>query len=440
MDLAVRAADQVPVLIAFDSAQELVGDAHRVVRVLAGDREIGFRIPVGVIGVELDVRVALTRELDDALDVIVRHEVAARELDRLLQRRVLLRVEAIVARAFAIHAGLEDGLHVLLDDLGAGDEGGDLLLLLHLPVDVVLDVRMVGVDHDHLRRAARRAARLDGARRAVADLEEAHQARRLAAARQLLVLAAQAREVGARARAVLEQARLTHPQVHDAALVDEIVGDGLDEAGVRLGMLVSRLRLGELAGERVDIEMALARAVDAIGPVQAGVEPLRRVRRGDLSGQHVAHLVVEGLRVLLAVEVLALPAPIGPRAGEAVEHLRGGHLAAVALLFRQFGQRFLVGDRAPQEGGDVVLFNLLQAGGDAGLAEILLRDDVASHLAPRRRHVDAVEREDDRAVGISDFALGLAEFDPRVRRLSCCRIAPLDPHLISPFDADDKSA
>jgi hypothetical protein len=39
--------------------QELVGDAHRVVGVLARNREVGFRIPVGVVGVELDLGVAL---------------------------------------------------------------------------------------------------------------------------------------------------------------------------------------------------------------------------------------------------------------------------------------------------------------------------------------------------------------------------------------------
>ena len=133
--------------------------------------------------------------MNHALDVIVRHAVATRQLDRLLQRRVLLRVEAIVARAFAIDAGLENGLHVLLDDLGAGHERGDLLLLLHLPVDIGLNIGMVGVNHHHLGGAARCAAGLDGAGSAIADLEEAHQARRLAAARKLLILAAQAREV-----------------------------------------------------------------------------------------------------------------------------------------------------------------------------------------------------------------------------------------------------
>jgi hypothetical protein len=56
---------------------------------------------------------------------------------------------------------------------------------------------------------------------------------------------------------------------------------------MRLRVLVGRFRLGQLAGE-VDIEVALAGTVDAVGPVQAGVEPLRGVRRDALGGQHVA--------------------------------------------------------------------------------------------------------------------------------------------------------
>ena len=97
---------------------------------------------------------------------------------------------------------------------------------------------MIHVDDHHLGGAAGGAARLDRARRAVADLEEAHQAGRLAAAGEPLALAAQGGEVGAGAGAVLEQARLADPEVHDPALVDEVVGDRLDEAGVRLRVLV----------------------------------------------------------------------------------------------------------------------------------------------------------------------------------------------------------
>ena len=70
-------------------------------------------------------------------------------------------------------------VEVLLGQLGAGHHGGDLLLLDHLPVDEVLDVGMVDIDDHHLGGAPRGAARLDGAGRAVADLEEAHQARRI---------------------------------------------------------------------------------------------------------------------------------------------------------------------------------------------------------------------------------------------------------------------
>ena len=95
------------------------------------------------------------------------------------------------------------------------------------------------------------------------------------AARELFAFAAQVGEVRTGAGAIFEQARLAHPQIHDAAFVDQIVTDGLDEAGMRLRMLVGRLGFHQLVGEGIDVEMALARAVDAIGPVQAGVEPLR---------------------------------------------------------------------------------------------------------------------------------------------------------------------
>ena len=153
----------------------------------------------------------------------------------------------------------------------------------------------------------------------------------LAAARQLLALAAQLGEVGAGAGAVFEEARLAHPEVHDAALVDEVVGDRLDEAGVRLRVLVGALRGEHLAGLVVDVVVALARAVDAVGPVQAGVEPLRRVGRRLLRREHVAELVEEGAASSSRVEIAALPAPIGPGAGEPVEDLAGVVLGDGAL-------------------------------------------------------------------------------------------------------------
>ena len=241
-DRAVGAARQFPVPVLLDRAEKTVGDADGIVGVLAGDGEIGFRIPVRVVFGDVEIAETLPGVLQDALDEAVRAAGAAGELDLALQDRVLLRVEAIVVLAFAIHGGLEHGLHVLAQDLRARDQRRDLFFFADLPVDEGFDIGMVGVHHHHLGGAARGAARLDRAGGAVADLQEGHQAGGLAAARKTLVLAAQRGEIGAGAGAVLEQARLAHPQVHDAAFIDQVVADGLDEAGVGLRMLVGGIR------------------------------------------------------------------------------------------------------------------------------------------------------------------------------------------------------
>src|SRR6202161_3024123 len=132
----------------------------------------------------------------------------------------------------------------------------------------------------------RKLIRPEGRRAPV--LKEPHQAEEPPAAGRLFAFAAQPREVRAGAGAVFEQARLAHPQIHNAALVDEVVADALDEAGMRLRMLVGRFRFRQLAGEGIDIIVALAGAIDAVSPMQPGVEPLRRVRRDHLLGEHEA--------------------------------------------------------------------------------------------------------------------------------------------------------
>ncbi len=182
----------------------------------------------------------------------------------------------------------------------------------------------------------------------------------------------------------------------------------------------------------VDVEMALAGAIDAIGPVQAGVEPLRRIGRGHLAGQHEAQLVEERLRVFLRVEIAAFITPIGPGAGETVEHLLGRGFADKAFGRGQLGEGRFVGDAAPQEGGDRVFLDALQAAGTPALAEIFLGQHVAGDLTPGGGNLYSVLRENGRAIGIADFALGLAEFNIPIRRLSRCRIMPFDPHSHPP--------
>ena len=336
-DLAVGAAEERPLRVGVERVEERVGDAHRVVRVLAADRVVGL-----------------------AVEVVVELEV------ELLRERLLLVGE-------------------LLEAL---DEGGDLDLLARLPGDELLDVGVIEVEADHLRRAARGAARLDRACGAVTDLEETHEARALAAARERLVLAAELREVRARSRAVLEEPRLAQPEVHDAALADEVVAHRLDEAGVRLRVAVGVGRALGRAGAVVGDPVALRRAGDAVGVVEAGVEPLRAVRRRHLVEQHVRELVVERLGVALRREVAVLLAPVGPAAREAVDDLAHRALGAEDGLARLVEERRTVGGELR----------------DAGLAEVLAHDDVRRQLAPRRRDLRVLHLEDGRAVGVADAA------------------------------------
>ncbi len=129
--------------------------------------------------------------------------------------------------------------------LGTGDQRGHLLLFDHLPVDELFDIGVIHVADHHLGRAARGAARFDRPCGTVADFQEAHQARGFTTARKLFAFATQDGEVRAGARAIFEQTRLTHPQVHDAAIAHQIILDRLDEAGMRLRMFIGAGGFGQ---------------------------------------------------------------------------------------------------------------------------------------------------------------------------------------------------
>gem|GEM_PF-6035243 len=269
--------------------------------------------------------------------------------------------------------------------------------------------------------------------RAVADLEEAHQARRTATARQRFAAAAQLREVRTGARAVFEQPRLADPEVHDSALVHQIVRDRLDEAGMRLRMLVGRARNRQLAGFEVDIEMTLAGTVDAIGPVHPGVEPLRAVRRAHLGRQHPAHLVIEAARIFFGVEIAALPAPISPGAGKPVENLLRALLAAIALFRRKLRHRLAIGLAPPQEFRHVAFDDGKKTRGHTGLAEIFLGQHIAGDLRPVGGNLDILRLEHQGTVGIPDLAARPAELDSLVGALTGFRESTSNTHDPSPI-------
>ncbi len=162
-----------------------------------------------------------------------------------------------------------------------------------------------------------------------------------------------------------------------------------------LRVLIGRLRTGQFPGFKVDVVMPLRRAIDAVGPMQPGVKPLRAIGGRALAGQHVAHFVVIGAGVLFGREIATLPSPIGPSARQTVKDLLGGgfppHLGALG------------GDRPPEKLRHALFFDAARGAWHARLAEILLRDHVACDLTPGFRDFDVVELEHHRTVRVADL-------------------------------------
>ena len=123
------------------------------------------------------------------------------------------------------------------------DQRVRLLLFLGLAPDETLDVRMIGVEDHHLRRAPRLAAGLDHARERIEALHEAQRTGGTAAAGQPGVLLAQRRKVGARARSPLEQHAFGLRQVENRF---ERILHRIDEAGRALRARLALLQLHNL--------------------------------------------------------------------------------------------------------------------------------------------------------------------------------------------------
>ena len=238
------------------------------------------------------------------------------------------------------------------------DEGGYLALFLLLPLDELHGFGVIEVEAYHFGCTAGGSARLDGTGCAVADLEEAHEAGRGSAATELFTGTADAAEVGTHAGTVFEDTRFTHPEVHDAAFIYQVVINGKNEACMGLRTLVCGSGALQFFGFRIHEIVALGLAGNSIAAVQAGIEPLRRVRSRFLIEHGVHQLIIEHVGIFRAGEVSVFETPFAPAVGHAVHHL----LDAGFATGRTIGL------------------------GDTGFAEIFLCEDVGSYLAPARRN------------------------------------------------------
>ena len=222
-------------------------------------------------------------------------------------------------------------------------ENADLLLFADLGLDELLDIRMIDVEHDHLRCATCCATALDGAGGCVSAAHEGDRAGGGAAGGlEELLAGADTREVQACTRATLEDEALFLVPVEDG--IHRVVNRE-NEAGADL------LRGGG-----------------------ADVEPHRRVEAEHLVQQHVGELVLEDLGIGVGTEVAVLLARLRVGEHHAVDELLETPLASLSA------------DSA---------------------TEVLGRDDGGGVHAPEVGELDTALLEDDIAglpVGLDDVA------------------------------------
>ena len=203
------------------------------------------------------------------------------------------------------------------------DEDAGLLFLLRLALDEFHDVGVRDFERLHLGGAAGLATALHHRGHLVIDPHEGERAGGLAAAGELLPLAAERGEVGAGARAKLEEHRLAPRELHD---VFHVVLHALDEAGAPLRIFVGVVGHHDVALRLVPAPVA-GGALHAVLVEEADVEPDRRVEGAVLVHAEPGQVAVEVFAVLLRLEVAVGDAPVGDRAGDAVDELLDGVLA-----------------------------------------------------------------------------------------------------------------
>src|SRR5690242_9647424 len=186
-----------------------------------------------------------------------------------------------------------------------------------------------------------------------------------------------------------------------------------------LRMVIGGGRTGQFPRLIIDVVMALAWSIDAIGPMQTGIEPLGRIGRSALGRQHVADFVVKGAGVCLGIEIATFPAPIGPCSCQTMKHLPRACLTSGPR--RRIGNcclLFLIGNLAPKKRRDVIFLNRFQISGNSGPTKIFLCHDIAGNLAPAFRDIYPLLPEHHGPVRIADFAGGRPECDSLIWRLA----------------------
>ncbi len=158
--LLLRPPVQMPRTVLDDRVHEAVVDADRVVAVLPGDGVVRLRVPVGVVLLDLQRREPLLRRVAGRARCSWSAPGTARASAIALRRSSVASCGRVSRprRGQAWHA-FRMALRCRLSSFEPSDQGRDLVLLDHLPVDELLDIGMIEIQNHHFGGAARRAAR-----------------------------------------------------------------------------------------------------------------------------------------------------------------------------------------------------------------------------------------------------------------------------------------
>ena len=304
--LAVGSRHQIPISIILDRIKELIGHPNRVVAVLTRNRNISLRLITSIKGWELNRGKSILSQLNRSLNVIGRN---LRQL-RLSNRSPKSLIGSRVRMNLAVNiASPNNRIDMSLIQLGTSDQRGNLLLLFHLPVNKLFNIWMINIQANHLRGTSSGSTRLNRTRRSVTNSQEAHQAAALTAAAQLLSFRPNLTKISSNPRAILKDSCLSGPEVHDSALINQIILHTQNKASMRLWPLISVTRLLKLLGLRIKVIVPLSRTCDPISKVHPSVKPLRRVRSRNLLGKHMHQFIVKSLSIFGRIKISVALAP-----------------------------------------------------------------------------------------------------------------------------------
>ena len=182
------------------------------------------------------------------------------------------------------------------------------------------------------------------------------------------------RKISSHPGAVFEDPGFADPEIHDPAIIHQVVRDAEDETRMRLTSFIRRCRPFQFSVRRVYEIMPLRLAGDAIALVQTGVEPLGGIGNACLVEDTVYEFFIKDLSVFGSSEI-AIPFP--------------PYLPAIGHTMGYLSDRGLSSQRTVRLG-------------NAGFAEIFLGQYICSNLTPPRRHFHIVHLEHHFPAGVAD--------------------------------------